>query len=391
MDQGFEDQRSRYVFSALEREEVWDRWGRGEPLKAIGRSFGKPSSSIYFILSPSGGIRPPPRRRSERALSLAEREEISRGLASHQSCRSLAKALGRAPSTVSREIERNGGADRYRASLADESAYSRARRPKRCKLALNARLRQTVGNKLKEYWSPQQIAGWLKQMHPEDESKRVSHETIYRSLFIQSRGAFRKELTRYLRTKRTIRRSKHASARGGGHGRIVDAVSISERPAEVEDRAVPGHWEGDLLVGSKNSYIATLVERHTRYVMLVKIPSKDTETVVNALIKHAKKLPNELYKSLTWDRGTELSDHKRFSLATDIDVYFCDPQSPWQRGSNENTNGLLRQYFPKGTDLSVHSQAHLNKVARQLNGRPRQTLGFRTPAEKFSECVASTV
>jgi IS30 family transposase len=226
-------------------------------------------------------------------------------------------------------------------------------------------------------------------MHPQDESRRVSHETIYKSLFIQSRGAFRKELTQYLRTKRTIRRSKNASARGGGHGRIVDAVSIRDRPASVEDRAVPGHWEGDLLVGSKNSYIATLVERHTRYVMLVKIPSRDTETVVNALIKQARKLPNELYKSLTWDRGTELSDHKRFSLATDIDVYFCDPQSPWQRGSNENTNGLLRQYFPKGTDLSVHSQAHLNKVARELNERPRQTLGFQTPADKFNDRVAS--
>lgn len=391
MDQGIGDQKSHYGFSALEKEEVWDRWGRGESLKSIGRVFGKPSSSIYFILSPFGGMRPPPRRRSERALSLAEREEISRGLAAEKSCRSMARALGRAPSTVSREIVRNGGADRYRATSADEAAYSRARRPKRCKLAMNGWLQRTVERKLERRWSPQQIAGWLKQMHPEDESKRVSHETIYQSLFIQTRGAFRKELTKHLRTKRTMRRSKHASARGGGHGRIVDAVSISERPADVEDRAVPGHWEGDLLVGSKNSYIATLVERYTRYVMLVKVPSKDTETVVNALIKYARKLPAELYKSLTWDRGTELSDHKRFSLATDIDVYFCDPQSPWQRGSNENTNGLLRQYFPKGTDLSVHSQAYLNKVARQLNGRPRQTLGFRTPAEMFSECVASTV
>jgi IS30 family transposase len=376
-------------FSALEKEEVWDRWASGESLKAIGRAFGKPSSSIHFVVSPYGGIRPAPRRRSERALSLAEREEISRGLAAEQSCRSLAKALGRAPSTVSREIERNGGADRYRASLADEAAYSRARRPKRCKLALNGRLRASVARKLKQDWSPQQIAGWLKQIHAQDENERVSHETIYRSLFIQSRGAFRKELTQYLRTKRTKRRSKHASANGGGYGRIVDAVSIRERPADVEDRAVPGHWEGDLLVGSKNSYIATLVERHTRYVMLAKISSKDTETVVNALIKLARKLPAELYKSLTWDRGSELSGHKRFSLATDIDVYFCDPQSPWQRGSNENTNGLLRQYFPKGTDLSVHSQAYLNKIARKLNGRPRQTLGFKTPAEKFSECVAS--
>jgi IS30 family transposase len=290
---------------------------------------------------------------------------------------------------VSREIRRNGGYDRYRAALADDAAFVRARRPKRCKLAGSAQLRRTVARKLEGNWSPEQIAGWLKQMHPKDEAKRVSHETIYRRLFIQARGALRKELAQHLRSKRTMRRSKRASSKGDGRGQIKDIVSISERPASVEDRAVPGHWEGDLVAGSKNTYIATLVERHTRYVMLVKIPSRDTETVVNALIKHAKKLPNELYKSLTWDRGKELADHKRFSLATDIDVYFCDPQSPWQRGSNENTNGLLRQYFPKGTDLSVHSQAHLNKVARQLNGRPRQTLGFRTPAEKFNECVAS--
>jgi IS30 family transposase len=388
MDPRTGDQKSDYGFSALEKEEVWERWARGESLKAIGRAFGKPSSSIRGQLSPYGGIRPAPRRRSKLALTLSEREEISRGLAADQSARSLARLLGRAPSTVSREIHRNGGYDRYRALLADEAAYSRACRPKRCKLARSPRLRRAVVGKFKQDWSPQQIAGWLKQMHPEDESKRVSHETIYRSLFIQSRGAFRKELTQYLRSKRTMRRSKRASSHGDGRGQIKDIVSISERPASVEDRAVPGHWEGDLLAGSKNTYIATLVERHTRYVMLVKIPSRDTETVVNALIKHARKLPTELYKSLTWDRGKELADHKRFSLATDIDVYFCDPQSPWQRGSNENTNGLLRQYFPKGTDLSVHSQAHLNKIARRLNERPRQTLGFRTPAEIFNACVA---
>jgi IS30 family transposase len=388
MDQRTGDQKSHYGFSALEKEEVWDRWQRGESLKAIGRAFGKPSSSIRGQLSPYGGIRPAPRRRSKLALTLSEREEISRGLAADQSARSLAKVLGRAPSTVSREIQRNGGYDRYRALLADEAAYSRACRPKQCKLARSPRLRRAVVGKFKQDWSPQQIAGWLKQMHPEDESKRVSHETIYRSLFIQSRGAFRKELTQYLRSKRTMRRSKRASSHGDGRGQIKDIVSISERPASVEDRAVPGHWEGDLLAGSNNTHIATLVERHARYVMLVKIPSKDTDTVVNALIKQAKKLPTELYKSLTWDRGKELSDHKRFTLATDIDVYFCDPQSPWQRGSNENTNGLLRQYFPKGTDLSVHSQAHLNKIARRLNERPRQTLGFRTPAEIFNACVA---
>jgi IS30 family transposase len=391
MDQRTGDQKSHYGFSALEKEEVWERWARGESLKAIGRVFGKPSSSIYGQLSPYGGIRPAPRRRSKLALTLSEREEISRGLAAEQSARSLARLLGRAPSTVSREIRRNGGYDRYRAALSDEAAFIRARRPKRCKLARSPWLRQAVARKLKRRWSPQQIAGWLKQMHPEDESKRVSHETIYRSLFIQARGALKKELARHLRSKRTMRRSRRASSHGDGRGQIKDIVLISERPASVEDRAVPGHWEGDLLAGSKNSHIATLVERHTRYVMLVKVPSKDTETVVNALIKHAKKLPTELYKSLTWDRGKELADHRRFSLTTNIDVYFCDPQSPWQRGSNENTNGLLRQYFPKGTDLSVHSQAHLNKVARELNERPRQTLGFKTPADRFNACVASTV
>src|SRR5271167_2111437 len=239
-------------------------------------------------------------------------------------------------------------------------------------------------------WSPEQISGWLKTQYPQDESMRVSHETIYRSLFIQARGALKKELVGHLRSQRRMRRSRHATVSGQSRGQIVDAISIRQRPAAVEDRAVPGHWEGDLLSGSKSSYIATLVERHTRYVMLAKVPNKDTQTVVSALIKQAKKLPSELYKSLTWDRGKELTDHRRFTLTTNIDVYFCDPQSPWQRGSNENTNGLLRQYFPKGTDLSVHSQAHLNRVARQLNERPRETLQFETPAERFKACVAST-
>jgi IS30 family transposase len=246
-----------------------------------------------------------------------------------------------------------------------------------------------VASKLKLSWSPEQIAGWLKRAHSGEERDQVSHETIYRSLFVQARGVLKKELLLHLRSKRTIRRSRLATGKGDGRGQIKDIVSISERPAAVEDRAVPGHWEGDLLSGSKNSYMVTLVERHTRYVMLVKVSNKETQTVVSALIKQAKKLPNELYKSLTWDRGRELTDHRRFSLATDIDVYFCDPRSPWQRGSNENTNGLLRQYFPKGTDLSVYSQAHLNKVARQLNERPRKTLEFETPAERFNACVAS--
>src|SRR5881396_3582601 len=377
-------------FTAAEKTELWDRWKRGESLKAIGRAFGKQSSSIYFLVAPHGGIRPAQRRRSRLALTLAEREVISRGVAAHQSARSIARLLGRSPSTVSREMGRNGGCDRYRATLADENAWARSRRPKCCKLATNPRLRQAVAGKLRLDWSPEQIAGWLKRTHPEDECNQVSHETIYRSLFVQARGVLKKELLRHLRSKRTIRRSRQVGLHKDRRGQITGLISIRERPAAIEDRAVPGHWEGDLLSGSKNSYIATLVERHTRYVMLAKVVNKDTQTIVSALIKQAKMLPNELYKSLTWDRGKELADHRRFTLATNIDVYFCDPQSPWQRGSNENTNGLLRQYFPKGADLSVYSQAHLNKVARQLNERPRKTLGFETPAEKFNACVAST-
>ena len=380
----------RFGFTAAEKAELWDRWQRGESMNAIGRWFGKQSSSIYCQLAHTGGIRPQPRRRSKLALRLSEREEISRGIATEQSIRSIARLLGRSPSTVSREIRRNGGYDEYRASRADTRAWERARRPKRCQMARYPRLGRVIAGKLRLDWSPEQIAGWLKRAYPEDESYHVSHETIYRSLFVQARGVLKKELLRHLRSKRTIRRSRHASQRGIGRGQLRDVVSIRERPASIEDRAVPGHWEGDLLSGSKNSHIATLVERHTRYVMLVKVSNRQTETVVPALIKQAKKLPTELYKSLTWDRGKELADHRRFTLATDIDVYFCDPQNPWQRGSNENTNGLLRQYFPKGTDLSVHSQAHLNKVARQLNERPRKTLEFETPAERFDACVAST-
>jgi len=384
------ERRYRRGFSTAEKTELWDRWQRGESMRSIGRVFGKPSSSIYFQLAPYGGIRPAPRRRSRLALTLSEREEISRGIVARRSIRSMASLLGRSPSTVSREVCRNGGYDRYRAAVADEQAWIRARRPKRCKLANSPWLRRAVARKLKLNWSPEQIAGWLKRVHPREETYQVSHETIYRSLFVQTRGVLKKELLGHLRSKRTIRRSKQATQKGSDHGQIKDMISIRERPASVEDRAVPGHWEGDLLSGSKNSHIATLVERHTRYVMLAKVANKETNTVVSALIKQAKKLPTELYKSLTWDRGKELADHRRFSLATDIDVYFCDPQSPWQRGSNENTNGLLRQYFPKGTDLSVYSQADLNKVARQLNERPRKTLEFETPAERFNACVALT-
>lgn len=385
------DQRQkRRRFTAAESTEIWDRWQRGEGLTSIGRLYGKNSSSIFNHLKPSGGIRPPRRRRSKLALSLCEREEISRGMVAGHSIRSIAARLGRAPSTVSRELCRNGGYGRYRAAAADKRAWGQALRPKACKLATYPRLRQIVVRKLRGNWSPEQIAGWLKRTYPDDEAYQVSHETIYRSLFVQARGALKKELIEHLRSRRSIRRSRHATAKADQRGRIPDAVSIRERPASVEDRAVPGHWEGDLISGSSNSHMVTLVERHSRYVMLAKVAKRDTQSVVTALIEQARELPVELYKSLTWDRGKELSDHKRFTLATDIAVYFCDPQSPWQRGSNENTNRLLRQYFPKGTDLSDHSQARLNEVARELNERPRKTLDYETPAERFEACVAAT-
>jgi IS30 family transposase len=382
--------RTRIYYSESQKALMWDRWQKGDTLHQIARLFDRYHTSIRGILAETGGIRPAPRRRSRLALTLAEREEISRAVVAGHSIRSIADSLGRAPSTISRELNRNGGEERYRASQADQAAWDRARRPKTCKLAENRTLARIVAGKLQLEWSPQQIAGWLKRTYPDDDNGQVSHETIYRSLFIQARGALKKELLQHLRRTRGMRRSRHHTMKTDNHGRITDTVSISERPAMVEDRAVPGHWEGDLLFGSKNSQIATLVERQTRYVMLVKVDGKDTETVINALIKHAHKLPQELYQSLTWDRGKEMADHKRFTLATDIKVYFCDPQNPWQRGSNENTNGLLRQYFPKGTDISSYSQAKLNAVARRLNERPRKTLNYETPAERFAQSVAST-
>lgn len=382
--------RTRINYTESQIALMWERWQKGDSLQHIAQLFDRNHSSVEGILAKTGGIRPAPRCRSRLALTLPEREEISRAVVAGHSIRSIATQLGRAPSTISREIDRNGGQLEYRASQADQAAWDRAHRPKPCKLVENRALAHIVAAKLKGLWSPEQIAGWLKQTYPRDESYQVSHETIYRSLYIQARGALKKELLAHLRRTRVMRRSRHHTQKTEDHGRIIDAVSISERPATVEDRAVPGHWEGDLLCGSGSSQIATLVERKTRYVMLVKIPSKDTEIVINALIKHAHKLPQELYKSLTWDRGTEMSGHKRFTLATDIKVYFCDPQNPWQRGTNKNTNGLLRQYFPKGTDLSVHSHSKLNAVARQLNERPRKTLNFETPAERFNQCVAST-
>ena len=341
-------QRPRIYYSDSQKALMWERWKQGATLHQIARLFDRAHTSVRGVLAETGGIRPPQRRRSARALTLAEREEISRAVVSGASVRSIAIQLGRAPSTVSREIRRNGGRDGYRATQADNAAWDRAHRPKHCKLAENPALARIVADKLRLLWSPEQISGWLQHTCPSDQSHHVSHETIYRTLFIQARGALKKELLQHLRRTRGMRRSRHHTQKTDIHGQIVGAVSISERPAAVEDRAVPGHWEGDLLFGSRNSQIATLVERQTRYVMLVKVPSKDTKTVVNALVKNARKLPHELYKSLTWDRGKEMAAHKRFTMATDIQVYFCDPRSPWQRGSNENTNGLLRQYLPKG-------------------------------------------
>lgn len=382
--------RSRTYYTESQKALIWERWRKGESLQKIAQLFDRNHSSVNRILAETGGIRPAQRCRSQSALSLAEREEISRALVAGQTIRSIAACLGRAPSTISREIKRNGGQGCYRASQADQATWERAHRPKRCKLAQNRSLAHIVAGKLQLQWAPQQITGWLKLTYPWDRNCHVSHETIYRSLFIQARGALNKELLQHLRRTRAMRRSRHHTQKTDNHGKITDTVSISERPASVEDRAVPGHWEGDLLFGSINAQIATLVERHTRYVMLVKVASKNTETVINAPIKNARKLPQELYKSLTWDRGKEMADHKRFTLATDIGVYFCDPQSPWQRGSNENMNGLLRQYFPKGVDISGYSQVQLNAVARRLNERPRMTLNYETPAERFSQLVAST-
>ena len=382
--------RPRIYYSDNQKALMWERWRQGDSLQKIAQLFERNHSSVEQVLAETGGICPAQRCRSGRALTLAEREEISRAVVAGQSIRSIAASLGRAPSTVSREVKRNGGLDGYRANQADQRAWDRARRPKPCKLVVNRKLADIVASKLLLQWSPEQIAGWLKQAYVSDEGYHVSHETIYRSLYIQARGALKKELLEHLRRTRNMRRSRHHTQKTDNHGRIIDTVSISERPATVEDRAVPGHWEGDLLFGSHNSQIATLVERQTRYVMLVKVGGKDTETVIDALISNARKLPQELYKSLTWDRGKEMADHKRFTLDTHIQVYFCDPHHPWQRGSNENTNGLLRQYFPKGLDLSTYPQEKLDEVARQLNERPRKTLNYETPAQRFHECVAST-
>lgn len=363
------------------RAELWQRWKSGQSLTEISRALGRPLNSVFGHIRANGGVPPLLRRRGSLSLTLADREEISRGLSAGASLRSIARQLARPPSTVCREVTRNGGRSCYRATDADVRSWKQARRPKTCKLVRFRRLQRVVARKLQADWSPEQISHWLRGQFADDPRMNISHETIYRSLFIQARGALKKELLTHLRLRRKMRHSKRAN--GPTSGDIAGAVSIRERPAEVDDRAVPGHWEGDLLCGARNSHIATLVERHTRFTMLAKVSGKDTETVVAAVAKKVRKLPLELRRSLTWDRGKEMASHQAFSVATDVRVFFCDPHSPWQRGTNENTNGLLRQYFPKGTDLSQHSQAHLNKIARRLNTRPRKTLGFITPADKL--------
>jgi IS30 family transposase len=375
--------------SAVERAELWKRWRAGEPVWRISRALARPKSTIVDRLDATGGISPVARRRSPRALSLLEREEISRGLAAGHSLRAIARQLQRAASSVCREVRRNGGPSGYRAGPAEQRAWHRARRPKRCRLALQGRLRGCVAAKLRQQWSPEQIAAWLARRYRQDHSMRVSHETIYRTLFVQARGALKRELITHLRSGRPRRHARHVQGGGARGGSIVGELSIRERPAQAEDRAVPGHWEGDLLCGSHGSQIATLVERHSRFVMLVKMADKNSVRVAEALARKIRRLPQELRRSLTWDRGIEMAAHRQFTLATDVQVYFCDPYSPWQRGSNENTNGLLRQYFPKGKDLSPYTQAELNEVAKRLNGRPRETLDWQTPAERLTQAVAS--
>jgi len=374
---------ARTRFTPKQKAELWERWKNGQCIADIARALARRNKSgAYRVLALNGGIAPTVRRRARLALGLEEREEISRGIVAGRSIRRIAATLGRAPSSVSREVMRNGGCSAYRASEADTRAWERALRPKPCRLATHPELRWRVAQKLALQWSPEQISGWLRRKFPADEGMHVSHETIYRSLFVQTRGVLKKALMAHLRRARQMRQAKGGTKKIG-LGQLVDAVSIRERPAEAEDRAVPGHWEGDLLSGAHNTHMVTLVERHSRFAMLIKVPSKDTATVVGALSKHVCKLPQQLRRSLTWDRGKEMADHKNFTVATNVQVYFCDPRSPWQRGSNENTNGLLRQYFPKGTDLSRYSQAHLNKIALRLNQRPRKTLAFETPADRL--------
>ena len=376
--------------SAAGRKELWERWRTGESISDIARALKKPPGSIHGMLRATGGFSPPERRRRRGALGPAEREEISRGIAAGESLRAIAYRLGRSTSTVCREVERNGGREDYRATKAEERAWQRARRPKRCLLSANGRLRDLVAEKLKADWSPEQISGWLKKEYREDEAMYVSHETIYHTLFVQARGALKRELLAHLRSRRMMRRGRHASTSGQQRGQIKEAVSIRERPPEAEDRAVPGHWEGDLISGSPNTHVAALVERSSRFVMLVRVGGKDTESVVGALGEQIRRLPKTMMATLTWDRGPEMAAHKSFTVATDVYVYFCDPRSPWQRGTSENTNRLLRQYLPRRTDLSVYDQDDLDLIALKLNTRPRKTLGYNTPAATLAKAVALT-
>jgi transposase, IS30 family len=376
--------------SAAGKKELWKRWRAGESISDIARALQKAPGSIHGMIEATGGFSPPERRRRACALTPSEREEISRGLAAGESLRAIAARLGRPASTVCREVNRNGGRRNYRAQKAEEWASKRARRPKRCLLAIDDRLRDLVAAKLEADWSPQQISGWLKREYPSDEAMRVSHETIYRTLFVQARGTLKRELLAHLRSRRMMRRSRRASRRGQPRGQIKEAVSIRERPPEAEDRALPGHWEGDLLAGSRNTHVATLVERSSRFVMLVRVEGKDTESVVRALGEQIRRLPKTMMTTLTWDRGPEMAAHKSFTVATDVSVYFCDPKSPWQRGTSENTNRLLRQYLPRKTDLSVYDQADLDLIALKLNTRPRKTLGYSTPAATLARTVALT-
>jgi IS30 family transposase len=373
--------------SESEQNELWDRWEAGESQRSISRQLGRSPSTVRTQLVSAGWRRPtPPVEWCSLRLSLSEREEISRGLARDESLRSIADRLGRSPSTVSREVKINGGHLRYRANVAHRSSRRRAKRPKTMKLQECRRLRVAVENKLELWWSPSQISRWLVRAYPDDEEMRVSHETIYQSLFVQGKGALRKELWRSLRTGRAVRRPQGRAA--STKGKIRDMVMISERPAEVEDRAVPGHWEGDLIIGTGKSAVGTLVERHSRYVMLFLLPDGTTaESVRVALTDTVQTLPEHLWKSLTWDQGKEMAQHATFTVDTGVKVYFCDPKSPWQRGSNENTNGLLRQYFPKGTDLSIVTQDQLDHAAHSLNTRPRQTLNDMTPSEKLAQVM----
>ena len=378
---------SKRSFTEHQQNAIWSLWSQGKSLSEIGRQLNKHAGSIFCFLQKSGGIKPVRPIRSKRALTLFEREEISRGLSANLSIRGIAQSLNRSPSTISREIKRNGGITKYRAISADRQTWIRAKRPKKSKLQSNIALNDIITDKLSNKWSPEQISGYLKRTYPTDTHMHISHESIYKTLYIQSRGHLKKELLKHLRTQRVMRQSKHFNTKGNARGGIIDAVSIHDRPKDVDERTIPGHWEGDLICGSNKSYVATLVERTSRFTMLVKLNGNDSTTVVSAITNKIIELPTQLKISLTWDRGMELAKHKKFTIDTEIKVYFCDPQSPWQRGTNENTNRLLRQYMPKKTDLSVYEQSDLDQIAKELNERPRKTLNFLSPADKLSEVL----